>query len=38
MREVLGNEEVLELTVTDALGSLEDVDTVEDHARVSGSR
>jgi CTP:molybdopterin cytidylyltransferase MocA len=38
MRDVLGNEEVLELTVTDALGSLEDVDTVEDHARISGSR
>jgi CTP:molybdopterin cytidylyltransferase MocA len=35
MRDVLGNEDVLELDVTDALGSLEDVDTTEDHARVS---
>lgn len=39
MREVLGNRgEVIELAVTDSLGSLEDVDTREDHARVSRSR
>jgi molybdenum cofactor cytidylyltransferase len=38
MREVLGGrEDVIELVVTDALGSLEDVDTPEDHARVSRS-
>ena len=39
MREVLGNrEDVIELAVTNAMGSLEDIDTVEDHARVSRSR
>jgi molybdenum cofactor cytidylyltransferase len=37
MREVLGERaDVLELTVTDALGSLDDVDTPQDHARLSG--
>ena len=35
MREVLGpRADVLELTVTEELGSLEDVDTVEDHGRL----
>jgi CTP:molybdopterin cytidylyltransferase MocA len=35
MREVLKNADVLEFAVTDALGSLDDIDTPEDHARVS---
>lgn len=35
MREILGaRADVLELTVTDDLGSLEDVDTPEDHGRL----
>jgi len=35
MREVLGpRADVLELTVTDDLGSLEDIDTPEDHSRL----
>jgi len=38
MREVLKNADVLEFAVTDELGSLDDIDTREDHARVSGSR
>jgi len=37
MREVLKNEDVVEFVVTDALGSLDDIDTPEDHARVSRS-
>jgi molybdenum cofactor cytidylyltransferase len=35
MREVLKNADVLEFDVPDALGSLDDIDTPEDHARVS---
>lgn len=36
MREVLGDRgDVLELPITDAFGSLDDVDTPADHARVS---
>lgn len=38
MREVLKNADVVEFAITDALGSLDDIDTREDHARVSGSR
>ena len=38
MREVLHTADVLEFAVTDDLGSLDDIDTREDHARVSGSR
>ena len=38
MREVLKDVDVVEFAVTDALGSLDDVDTPEDHARVSRSR
>jgi len=37
MREVLKNADVLEFRVTDALGSLDDIDTPEDHARLSRS-
>jgi molybdenum cofactor cytidylyltransferase len=37
MREVLKSADVLEFTVTDELGSLDDIDTREDYARVSGS-
>jgi molybdenum cofactor cytidylyltransferase len=37
MREVLKDHDVVELSVTDLLGSLDDVDTPADHARVSGS-
>jgi len=37
MREVLKDVGVIEFAVTDALGSLDDVDTPEDHARVSGA-
>jgi len=37
MREVLKNADVVEFVVTDALGSLDDIDTPEDHARVSRS-
>ncbi|MDQ2912399.1 MAG: nucleotidyltransferase family protein [Chloroflexota bacterium] len=35
MRDVLNDKDVVEFTVTDALGSLDDIDTPEDHARVS---
>ena len=38
MREVLAGADVLEFAVPDALGSLDDIDTPEDHARVSRSR
>jgi molybdenum cofactor cytidylyltransferase len=38
MREVLKNADVVEFAITDALGSLDDIDTREDHARVSESR
>jgi molybdenum cofactor cytidylyltransferase len=38
MREVLKNTDVVEFAITNALGSLDDIDTREDHARVSGSR
>ena len=38
MREVLRNADVVEFAITGALGSLDDIDTREDHARVSGSR
>ena len=37
MREVLKNADVLEFRVRDALGSLDDIDTPEDHARLSRS-
>ena len=37
MREVLNDHDVVEISVTDLLGSLDDVDTPADHARVSGS-
>ena len=37
MREVLKDVDVVEFAVTDPLGSLDDVDTPEDHARVSGA-
>jgi molybdenum cofactor cytidylyltransferase len=35
MREVLRNQDVVEFAVTDGMGSLDDIDTPEDHARVS---
>lgn len=35
MREVLKDQDVVEFAVTEALGSLDDIDTPEDHARVS---
>jgi molybdenum cofactor cytidylyltransferase len=38
MREVLKDQDVVEFAITDALGSLDDIDTREDHARVSESR
>jgi len=38
MREVLKDQDVVEFTVTDALGSLDDIDTPGDHARISRSR
>jgi molybdenum cofactor cytidylyltransferase len=38
MREVLKDQDVLEFPVTDALGSLDDIDTPGDHARISRSR
>jgi len=38
MREVLAGADVLEFAVPDALGSLDDIDTPEDYARVSRSR
>ena len=37
MREVLKDHDVVEISVTNLLGSLDDVDTPADHARVSGS-
>jgi molybdenum cofactor cytidylyltransferase len=36
MREVLKDQDVVEFTVTDALGSLDDIDTPGDHARIAG--
>jgi len=36
MREVLRNQDVVEFAVTDELGSLDDIDTPDDHARISG--
>ena len=38
MREVLKDQDVVEFTVTDALGSLDDIDTPGDHARISLTR
>jgi molybdenum cofactor cytidylyltransferase len=38
MRDVLRDRDVVEFAVTDALGSLEDIDTPADHARVSRGR
>jgi molybdenum cofactor cytidylyltransferase len=38
MREVLKDQDVVEFVVTDALGSLDDIDTPGDHARISRSR
>ena len=39
MRDVLaGREDVAEVEVTNALGSLDDVDTRDDHARVTSDR
>jgi len=35
MREVLRDKDVVEFVVTEALGSLDDIDTPQDHARVS---
>ncbi len=35
MREVLKDQDVIEFAVTDMLGSLDDIDTREDHARAS---
>lgn len=35
MREVLKDQDVVEFAVTDTLGSLDDIDTPKDHARVS---
>jgi molybdenum cofactor cytidylyltransferase len=38
MREVLKDHDVVEFAVSDALGSLDDIDTPGDHARISRSR
>lgn len=38
MREVLKGQDVVEFTVTDVLGSLDDIDTPGDHDRISRSR
>jgi CTP:molybdopterin cytidylyltransferase MocA len=35
MREVLTDQDVVEFPVTDPLGSLDDIDTEEDHARAT---
>jgi len=35
MREVLADQDVVEFSVTDPLGSLDDIDTEEDHARAT---